>query len=161
MSGTRTLLVPPLPNRFEPYTSNLYVRRTLAGEFVCVSRHLLSDLIARNIWTPELKNKLIAHNGSVQQIDEIPKDMKELYKTVWEISQKTIIDMAADRGAYIDQSQSLNIVSSLVSCRLCRGAFPYLACTHTHTHTTHTHSTSRTRPTGNSRRCIFMVGSRV
>ena len=87
----------------------MYVRRTLAGEFVCVSRHLLSDLIARGIWTPELKNKLIAHNGSVQRIDEVPKDLKDLYKTVWEISQRDIINMAADRGCYIDQSQSLNI----------------------------------------------------
>ena len=94
---------------FEPYTSNLYVRRTLAGEFVCVSRHLLSDLIARGIWTPALKNKLISHNGSVQRIDEVPADLKALYKTVWEISQRHIIKMAAERGAYIDQSQSLNI----------------------------------------------------
>jgi ribonucleoside-diphosphate reductase alpha subunit len=115
-----SLLVAPMPTAstsqilgnnecFEPYTSNLYVRRTLAGEFVCVSRHLLSDLISRGIWTPELKNKLIAHNGSVQRIDEIPADLKALYKTVWEISQKQIINMAAERGAYIDQSQSLNI----------------------------------------------------
>jgi ribonucleoside-diphosphate reductase alpha chain len=76
-----------------------------------VSRHLLRDLINLGIWTPELKNKLIAHNGSVQKIPEIPQKIRDLYKTVWEISQKTIIDMAADRGAYIDQSQSLNIVS--------------------------------------------------
>jgi ribonucleoside-diphosphate reductase alpha chain len=93
----------------EPYTSNLYVRRTLAGEFVCVSRHLLSDLIKLGLWTPSLKNQLIAHNGSVQKIDKIPQDIKDLYRTVWEISQKNLIDMAADRGAFIDQSQSLNI----------------------------------------------------
>jgi len=100
---------------FEPYTSNIYVRRTLAGEFVCVSRHLLTDLIDLGVWSPELKNKLIAANGSVQHIAEIPESLKQLYKTVWEISQKTIIDMAADRGAYIDQSQSLNIHMTNVS----------------------------------------------
>ncbi len=94
---------------FEPYTSNLYVRRTLAGEFICVSKHLLKDLIERKLWSPELKDKLIAHNGSVQNIDEIPEDLKTLHKTVWEIKQKVIIDMAADRGPFICQSQSLNI----------------------------------------------------
>jgi ribonucleoside-diphosphate reductase alpha chain len=115
-----SLLVAPMPTAstsqilgnveaFEPQTSNLYVRRTLAGEFVCVSRHLLADLVKRGLWTPELKNKLIAHNGSVQRIDEIPRDLKDLYKTVWEISQKHIINMAVARGAFIDQSQSLNI----------------------------------------------------
>ena len=115
-----SLLIAPMPTAstsqilgntesVEPVTSNLYVRRTLAGEFVCVSRHLLQDLIDRGLWTAELKNKLIAHNGSVQQIDEIPQDLKNLYKTVWELSQKLIINMAADRGCYIDQSQSLNI----------------------------------------------------
>ncbi len=87
----------------------MYVRRTLAGEFVCINRHLLRDLIELGIWTPELKNIIVAHNGSVQKIATIPQHIKDLYKTVWEISQKTIIDMAADRGAYIDQSQSLNI----------------------------------------------------
>ena len=94
---------------FEPYTSNIYVRRTLAGEFVCVSRHLLKDLIDLGLWTPQLKDAIIAANGSVQQIPSIPAHIKALYRTVWEISQKVIIDMAADRGAYIDQSQSLNI----------------------------------------------------
>ena len=94
---------------FEPVTSNIYVRRTLAGEFVCISRHLLRDLIQAGLWTPTLKNKIIAHNGSVQHIAEIPSELKALYKTVWEISQKVVIDMAADRGAFIDQSQSLNI----------------------------------------------------
>jgi ribonucleoside-diphosphate reductase subunit M1 len=94
---------------FEPYTSNIYVRRTLAGEFVYINRHLLQDLIELGIWAPELKNRLIASNGSVQNIEEIPENIKQLYKTVWEISQKTLIDMAADRGAFIDQSQSLNI----------------------------------------------------
>merc|ERR1711971_611139 len=94
---------------FEPYTSNVYVRRTLAGEFVCINGHLLRDLIALGIWTPLLKDKLIAANGSVQNLNEIPSDLKVIYKTVWEISQKTLIDMAAERGRFIDQSQSFNI----------------------------------------------------
>ena len=115
-----SLLIAPMPTAstsqilgnnecFEPYTSNAYVRRTLAGEFVCINEHLLRDLLKLNLWTPLLKDKIIANNGSVQSIDEIPNDLKKLYKTVWEISQKTLIDMAADRGAYIDQSQSFNI----------------------------------------------------
>jgi len=94
---------------FEAYTSNVYVRRTLAGEFVCINQHLLRDLIGLGIWTPLLKDKLIAANGSVQQLAEVPKDLKAIYKTVWEISQKTLINMAADRGRYIDQSMSFNI----------------------------------------------------
>ena len=115
-----SLLLAPMPTAttsqilgnneaFEPYTSNIYVRRTLAGEFVCVSRHLLVDLIALGLWTPALKDEIIASNGSIQNIACIPAHIKALYRTVWEISQKSIIDMAADRGAYIDQSQSLNI----------------------------------------------------
>merc|ERR1712217_405049 len=114
-----SLLVAPMPTAstaqilgnnesFEPYTQNLYVRRVLSGEFVQVNRHLLRDLIQRGLWTEETRMQLIAHNGSVQQLD-LPTDLKELYKTVWEIKQRTVIDMAADRGAYIDQSQSLNI----------------------------------------------------
>merc|ERR1712187_1070875 len=114
-----SLLVAPMPTAstaqilgnnesFEPYTQNLYVRRVLSGEFVQVNRHLLRDLIARGFWTEETRMQLIAHNGSVQQL-ELPVDLKEPYKTVWEIKQRTVIDMAADRGAYIDQSQSLNI----------------------------------------------------
>merc|ERR1711920_577693 len=114
-----SLLVAPMPTAstaqilgnnesFEPYTQNLYVRRVLSGEFVQVNRHLLRDLIARGFWTEETRMQLIAHNGSVQQLD-LPADLRELYKTVWEIKQRTVIDMAADRGAYIDQSQSLNI----------------------------------------------------
>merc|ERR1712045_118668 len=91
-----------------PYTQNLYVRRVLSGEFVQVNRHLLRDLIERGFWTEETRMQVIAHNGSVQQLG-LPADLKELYKTVWEIKQRTILDMAADRGAYIDQSQSLNI----------------------------------------------------
>merc|ERR1712100_239981 len=93
---------------FEPYTQNLYVRRVLSGEFVQVNRHLLRDLIERGLWTEDLRMQLIAHNGSVQNVD-VPSDVKELYKTVWEIKQRAVLDMAADRGAYIDQSQSLNI----------------------------------------------------
>merc|ERR1711869_164981 len=89
-------------------TQNLYVRRVLSGEFVQVNRHLLKDLIKRGLWTDEMRMQLIAHNGSVQHLD-VPADAKELYKTVWEIKQRIVLDMAADRGAYIDQSQSLNI----------------------------------------------------
>merc|ERR1712139_670266 len=114
-----SLLVAPMPTAstaqilgnnesFEPYTQNLYVRRTLSGEFVQVNRHLLRDLIERGLWTEDLRMQLIAHNGSVQNVD-VPADVKELYKTVWEIKQRAVLDMAADRGAYIDQSQSLNI----------------------------------------------------
>merc|ERR1712178_220540 len=114
-----SLLLAPMPTAstaqilgnnesFEPYTQNLYVRRVLSGEFVQVNRHLLHDLIERGLWTEELRMQLIAHNGSVQFLD-LPLEIKELYKTVWEIKQKIVIDMAADRGAYIDQSQSLNI----------------------------------------------------
>lgn len=94
---------------FEPYTSNLYSRRVLSGEFVVVNKHLLRDLIDAGIWSLDLKNKIIAQNGSVQNIPEVPENLKALYKTAWEISQKTIIDMAAGRGAYICQSQSMNI----------------------------------------------------
>jgi len=114
-----SLLVAPMPTAstaqilgnnesFEPYTQNLYVRRTLSGEFVQVNRHLLRDLIERGLWTDDLRMQLIANNGSVQNLD-IQTDLKELYKTVWEIKQRHVLDMAADRGAYIDQSQSLNI----------------------------------------------------
>merc|ERR1711974_454920 len=114
-----SLLVAPMPTAstaqilgnnesFEPYTQNLYVRRTLSGEFVQVNRHLLQDLVKRKLWTEDLRMQLIAHNGSVQNLD-IPGDLRELYKTVWEVKQKNVLDMAADRGAYIDQSQSLNI----------------------------------------------------
>jgi len=94
---------------FEPYTQNLYVRRVLSGEFVQVNRHLLMDLIERKLWSEDIRTKLIAHNGSVQNIEELPKDLKELYKTVWEIKQRCVLDMCAERGIYIDQSQSTNI----------------------------------------------------
>jgi ribonucleotide reductase alpha subunit len=79
------------------------VRRTLAGEFTCATRHLLDDLVELGVWSPALKDKIVARNGSVQGIEEIPAHIQALYRTVWEISQKTIIDMAADRGVYIDQ----------------------------------------------------------
>jgi len=115
-----SLLLAPMPTAstsqilgnnecFEPYTSNIYARRVLSGEFVVVNKHLLKDLVKLGIWNDKLKNKIIAANGSVQDIDEIPQNVKEIYKTVWEIKMKTIIDMAADRGAYICQSQSLNL----------------------------------------------------
>jgi ribonucleoside-diphosphate reductase alpha chain len=115
-----SLLVAPMPTAstsqilgnnecFEPYTSNIYARRVLSGEFAIVNKHLLKDLIKLNLWNDSMKNKLIIANGSVQSIPEIPQNLKELYKTVWEIKQKTILEMAADRGAYICQSQSLNI----------------------------------------------------
>lgn len=115
-----SLLLAPMPTAstsqilgnnecFEPYTSNIYSRRVLSGEFVVVNKHLLKDLVKRNLWNENLKNKIMAANGSVQDIPEVPEDIKALYKTVWEIKQKTIIDMAADRGAFICQSQSLNL----------------------------------------------------
>lgn len=115
-----SLLLAPMPTAstsqilgnnecFEPFTSNIYVRRVLSGEFVVVNKYLLRDLVKLGLWNETMKNKLIAANGSVQHIAEIPASLKELYKTVWEIKQKTILDMAAERGAYICQSQSLNI----------------------------------------------------
>ena len=115
-----SLLIAPMPTAstsqifgnnecFEPYTSNIYSRRVLSGEFIIVNKHLLKDLVQLGLWNNTMKNKIIAANGSIQNIDEIPADIKELYKTVWEIKQRNIIDMAADRGAYICQSQSLNL----------------------------------------------------
>ncbi|MDP4248694.1 MAG: ribonucleoside-diphosphate reductase subunit alpha [Bacteroidota bacterium] len=115
-----SLLVAPMPTAstsqilgnnecFEPYTSNIYTRRVLSGEFVIVNKHLLKDLVQLNLWNTAMKNKIISANGSVQHIEEIPAPVKELYKTVWEIKQRNLIDMAADRGAYICQSQSLNL----------------------------------------------------
>ena len=93
----------------EPYTSNLYVRRVKAGEFIVVNPHLLQDLTARGLWTPATRQALVAEGGSIQNIPGVPDDLKEIYRTVWEVKQKALIDMAADRGAYIDQSQSLNV----------------------------------------------------
>lgn len=115
-----SLLVAPMPTAstsqilgnnecFEPYTSNLYTRRTLSGEFIMVNKHLMKDLINLGLWNDNMRNRLISTNGSVLNVPGIPQNIKDLYKTVWEISQKVIIDMAADRGAYICQSQSMNI----------------------------------------------------
>jgi len=115
-----SLLLAPMPTAstsqilgfnecFEPFTTNIYTRRTLAGEFVVVNKYLLRDLIRYDIWTPDLKQKIVAANGSIQDIYEIPHALKALYKTSWELKQKTLIDMAADRGAFICQSQSLNL----------------------------------------------------
>lgn len=120
-NGVRnSLLVAPMPTAstsqilgnnecFEPYTSNIYNRRVLSGEFTVVNRHLLKDLVELGLWNDQMKNDLIRNRGSVQDIPSIPQHIKDLYRTVWEISQRSIIDMAADRGAYICQSQSLNI----------------------------------------------------
>lgn len=94
---------------FEPYTSNIYTRRTLAGEFIVVNKHLMNDLIKENLWSEEIKNNIIENKGSVQQITNLTPHLKEKYKIVWEMSMKDIIEMAADRGAYICQSQSLNL----------------------------------------------------
>ena len=115
-----SLLLAPMPTAstaqilgnnecFEPYTSNIYTRRVLSGEFIIVNKHLLKDLVKENLWTSDMRQKIMAANGSVQKIDEVPQKIKDLYKTAWEISQKAIIEQAADRGAYICQSQSLNI----------------------------------------------------
>lgn len=93
----------------EPYTSNMYTRRVLSGEFVLVNKHLVKDLIRRDLWNDDMRNKIIALNGSIAGIPEIPADLKELYKTVWEIKQKRILELAADRGAFIDQTQSMNV----------------------------------------------------
>ncbi|CAL9055549.1 unnamed protein product [Musa banksii] len=120
-NGVRnSLLIAPMPTAstsqilgnnecFEPYTSNIYSRRVLSGEFVVVNKHLLHDLTEMGLWSPALKNKIIYEDGSVLKIPEIPDNLKAIYKTVWEIKQRTLVDMAVDRGCYIDQSQSLNI----------------------------------------------------
>eukprot|EP00316_Scyphosphaera_apsteinii_P008057 CAMPEP_0119310340 /NCGR_PEP_ID=MMETSP1333-20130426/18895_1 /TAXON_ID=418940 /ORGANISM="Scyphosphaera apsteinii, Strain RCC1455" /LENGTH=786 /DNA_ID=CAMNT_0007314509 /DNA_START=39 /DNA_END=2399 /DNA_ORIENTATION=+ len=115
-----SLLLAPMPTAstaqilgnnecFEPYTSNIYTRRVLAGEFAVVNQHLLRDLMERGLWTDEIRNQIIAHNGSVQNIPEVPDDLKALYRTCWEMKMRALIDMAADRGAFIDQSQSFNV----------------------------------------------------
>ena len=120
-SGLRnSLLLAPMPTAstsqilgnnecFEPYTSNIYTRRTLSGEYIVVNKHLLKDLISLGLWDNEMKEQLMAANGSIQHIEAIPEDLKKLYKTAYELSQKVLIDMSADRGAYICQSQSLNL----------------------------------------------------
>ncbi|MCM4157323.1 ribonucleoside-diphosphate reductase subunit alpha [Gramella sp. AN32] len=120
-NGVRnSLLLAPMPTAstsqilgnneaFEPYTSNIYTRRVLSGEFIVVNKHLLEDLVSRDLWTEDVKNAIMRNNGSVQDIDVVPDDLKELYKTVWELSMKDIIDMSRHRGYFIDQSQSLNL----------------------------------------------------
>jgi len=120
-NGVRnSLLVAPMPTAstsqilgnneaFEPYTSNIYTRRVLSGEFIVVNKHLLEDLVERNLWDNEMKEAIMRANGSIQHIDSIPQELKELYKTVWEMSMKDIIDMSRQRGYFIDQSQSLNL----------------------------------------------------
>jgi ribonucleoside-diphosphate reductase alpha chain len=118
-----SLLLAPMPTAstsqilgnnecFEPYTSNIYTRRVLSGEFVVVNKHLLKDLVKLGLWNDNLKNKIIAANGSIQDIPEVPENIKDIYRTVWEVPQRALIDMAADRGAYICQSQSLNLFVS-------------------------------------------------
>jgi ribonucleoside-diphosphate reductase alpha chain len=115
-----SLLLAPMPTAstaqilgnnecFEPYTSNIYTRRVLSGEFIIVNKHLLKDLVREGLWNKDMRQKIMAANGSIQNIQDIPQRLKDLYKTAWEISQKAIIEQAADRGAYICQSQSLNI----------------------------------------------------
>jgi len=120
-NGVRnSLLIAPMPTAstsqilgytecFEPMTSNIYARRTLAGEYVVVNRYLMNDLMKRGLWTPSLKQQIIAQNGSVQGLATIPEDVQSVYKTSWEIKQRSLIDMAAARGAFICQSQSLNL----------------------------------------------------
>jgi len=115
-----SLLVAPMPTAstsqilgnnecFEPYTSNIYTRRVLSGEFIVVNKHLLEDLVERGLWNEDMKQELMRNNGSIQNIEGIPEDLKELYRTVWEMSMKDIIDMSRHRGYFIDQSQSLNL----------------------------------------------------
>ncbi|MBD3748251.1 MAG: ribonucleoside-diphosphate reductase subunit alpha [Sphingobacteriales bacterium] len=130
-TGVRnSLLLAPMPTAstsqilgnnecFEAYTSNIYTRRVLSGEFVVVNKHLLKDLVELGLWNPKMKEAIILENGSIQNIESIPQKIKDLYKTVWEIKMRTVIDMAADRGAYICQSQSLNLfVSSPTASKL-------------------------------------------
>ena len=126
-NGVRnSLLVAPMPTAstaqilgnnecFEPFTTNLYARRTLGGEFVVINQHLVKDLLKFDLWNEEIKNKIIMENGSIQNIPEIPTELKEIYKTVWEMSQKKILNMAANRSVYIDQSQSMNLFISGVN----------------------------------------------
>jgi len=94
---------------FEPYTSNIYTRRVLSGEFIVVNKHLLEDLVELGLWNEGLKQDIMRANGSIQHVDVIPQNIKDLYKTVWELSMKDIIDMSRQRGYFIDQSQSLNL----------------------------------------------------
>jgi ribonucleoside-diphosphate reductase alpha chain len=115
-----SLLVAPMPTAstsqilgnnecIEPFTSNMYSRRVLSGEFVVINKYLVEDLVQRKMWTPDIRSQIIANNGSIQSIVELPSEMRELYKTAWEIPMKTLINLAADRAPFICQSQSLNL----------------------------------------------------
>jgi ribonucleoside-diphosphate reductase alpha chain len=115
-----SLLIAPMPTAstsqilgncecMEPYATHIFTRRTLAGEFIVVNKHLVNTLVAKGLWSPAIKDLIVANNGSVQGLAEIPADVQALFKTVWEIKQKVLIDMAADRGPYVCQSQSLNL----------------------------------------------------
>ncbi len=136
-SGVRnSLLLAPMPTAstsqilgnnecFEPYTSNLYLRRVLSGEFPVINKHLVNDLVELDLWNKEMSRKIISENGSVQNIPDIPTEIKERYKTVWEMSMRDIIDMAADRGFFIDQSQSMNLFIRDVNAAKLTGAHFY------------------------------------
>jgi ribonucleoside-diphosphate reductase alpha chain len=115
-----SLLIAPMPTAstsqilgnnecIEPFTSNMYTRRVLAGEFVCINKYLVEDLVQAGLWNSDVRTQIIANNGSIQTIREIPADIRELYKTAWEIPMKTIINMSADRAPFVCQSQSLNL----------------------------------------------------
>lgn len=110
---------------FEAFTTNIYKRNTLSGEFIVVNKHLVNDLVDLNLWNNDLKNKLIMSEGSVQNVPEIPTEIKEVYKTVWEIKQKTIIDLAADRGPFTCQTQSMNLFFESVNAAKLTSALFY------------------------------------
>jgi ribonucleoside-diphosphate reductase alpha subunit len=110
---------------FEPYTSNMYTRRTIAGDFVVINKHLVKDLMKHNLWNVEMKNKIIAANGSVQSIGEIPLEIRNLYKTVWEIKQKVIMDMSIDRSPFVCQTSSMNLFFEEPTPNILNSAFMY------------------------------------
>jgi len=135
-NGARnSLLLAPMPTAstaqimgnneaFEPFTSNIYTRRTLSGEFIIINKHLVKDLISLNLWSEDMKNLIVLHKGSVQNIEQIPENIREIYKTVWEIKQKDLIDMSAGRGKFICQSQSLNLfIENVNSAKLTSAHF--------------------------------------
>jgi ribonucleoside-diphosphate reductase alpha chain len=109
---------------FEPFTSNIYTRRTLSGEFIIINKHLVKDLISLGLWSEDMKNMIVYHKGSVQHIEQIPEKIREIYRTVWEIKQKDLIDMSAGRGKFICQSQSLNLfIENVNSAKLTSAHF--------------------------------------
>jgi ribonucleoside-diphosphate reductase alpha chain len=135
-NGARnSLLLAPMPTAstaqimgnneaFEPFTSNIYTRRTLSGEFIIINKHLVKDLIALDLWNEDMKNLIVYHKGSVQNIEQIPEKIREIYRTVWEIKQKDLIDMSAGRGKFICQSQSLNLfIENVNSAKLTSAHF--------------------------------------